>query len=65
LNPENSAIPDGTWLPANGYAVFYEYQFDPTPGVFPSFASRFLLTAIRFISRLLTFGGTLYGFRTA
>jgi hypothetical protein len=31
-------IPDGTLLPAGGHAVFYENQFNPAPGVFPSFA---------------------------
>lgn len=30
-------IPDGVVLPAHGYAVFYEYQFNPTPGTTPSF----------------------------
>jgi hypothetical protein len=36
--PKKFRIPDGTWIPANGFRVFYEYQFNPTPGVFPSFA---------------------------
>jgi hypothetical protein len=31
-------IPAGTTIPANGFKVFYQYQFDPNPGVFPSFA---------------------------
>lgn len=31
-------IPDGITVPAQGYAVFYEYQFNPNPGVEPSFA---------------------------
>lgn len=31
-------IPDGTVIAANGYMVFYEYQFNPEPGFFPSFA---------------------------
>jgi hypothetical protein len=30
-------IPDGAVAPALGYAVFYEYQFNPTPGAAPSF----------------------------
>lgn len=30
-------IPDGAVVPARGYAVFYEYQFNPTPGSPPSF----------------------------
>lgn len=30
-------IADGVMLPPQGYAVFYEYQFNPTPGVPPSF----------------------------
>ena len=31
-------IPDGTVIPAGGFRVFYQYQFNPNPGVFPSFA---------------------------
>ncbi|MEA3336136.1 MAG: lamin tail domain-containing protein [Chloroflexota bacterium] len=31
-------IPNGTTIPANGFYVFYEYQFNPTPGLPPSFA---------------------------
>jgi hypothetical protein len=31
-------IPDNTVIPAGGFTVFYQYQFDPNPGVFPSFA---------------------------
>jgi hypothetical protein len=30
-------IADGVMLPPKGYAVFYAYQFNPTPGVPPSF----------------------------
>jgi hypothetical protein len=30
-------IPAGTVIPANGYAVLYEYQFNPTPGTPASF----------------------------
>ena len=30
-------IPDGTGLPAGAFQVFYEYQFNPTPGVEPAF----------------------------
>jgi len=36
--PKKYRIPDGTVIPAGGYVVFDETQFDPTPGVFPSFA---------------------------
>ncbi len=31
-------IPDETVIPAGGFMVFYQCQFDPEPGVFPSFA---------------------------
>ncbi len=31
-------IPEGTVIPGNGFKVFYQYQFDPNPGVYPSFA---------------------------
>lgn len=31
-------IPDGTVVPAGGFVVFYETNFNPTPGVPPSFA---------------------------
>ena len=36
--PKKFRIPDGTWIPAKGFSVFYEYQFNPSPGIFPSFA---------------------------
>jgi hypothetical protein len=36
--PGKYRIPDGTVLAAGGYAVCYEYQFNPNPGMFPSFA---------------------------
>ena len=35
--PKKFRIPAGTVLAPFGYAVFYEYQFDPTPGRPPSF----------------------------
>src|SRR4029453_4472535 len=31
-------IPDTTVIPANGFVVLYENQFNPEPGLFPSFA---------------------------
>jgi hypothetical protein len=31
-------IPNGTIIPANGYLVFYEYQFNPQPGHVKSFS---------------------------
>jgi hypothetical protein len=31
-------IPDATVIPAGGFIVFYENQFNPDPGLFPSFA---------------------------
>src|SRR5262249_60290876 len=30
-------IPAGSVIPAGGYAVFYAFQFNPSPGAFPSF----------------------------
>ena len=35
--PERFAIPAGTMIPARGYLVFTEDQFNRTPGVDPSF----------------------------
>ena len=31
-------IPNGTIIPAGGYKVFYEYQFNPAPGIAGSFS---------------------------
>lgn len=36
-NPRKYRIPAGASVPAHGYTVFYEYQFNPTPGTPPSF----------------------------
>jgi hypothetical protein len=36
-SPTKFRIPDGTVIAPGGFAVFYEYQFNPTPGVPPSF----------------------------
>ncbi|MGC8742605.1 MAG: lamin tail domain-containing protein [Verrucomicrobiia bacterium] len=36
--PYKFRIPDGTVIPAGGYIVFTETNFNPTPGVPPSFA---------------------------
>src|SRR2546425_1700207 len=36
--PKSYRIPDGTILPPGGFAVFTEADFNPTPGVPPSFA---------------------------
>ena len=38
LLPKKFRIPNGTTIPAGGFAVFYETNFNATPGVFPSFA---------------------------
>lgn len=35
--PKKYRIPPGTIMDPGGFAVFYRYQFQPTPGVFPSF----------------------------
>jgi hypothetical protein len=36
--PKKFRIPDGTVVPANGFQVFYQYQFDPAAGAANSFA---------------------------
>jgi len=36
--PKKFRIPDGTTIPANGYTVFYQYQFDSNPGTSTNFA---------------------------
>jgi len=36
--PKKFRIPGGTTIPANGYVTFNESQFNPNPGVPPSFA---------------------------
>ena len=36
--PRKFRIPDNTIIAAGGFKVFYEYQFNPTPGTPPSFA---------------------------
>jgi hypothetical protein len=36
--PQRYRVPDGTILDPGGYAVFYEYQFNPEPGSPTSFA---------------------------
>ena len=37
LEPKKFLVPAGTMVPAGGYAVFYEYQFNPSPGSATSF----------------------------
>lgn len=37
-NPAKYRIPTNTIIAAGGYKVFYEYQFNPTPGISNSFA---------------------------
>jgi len=62
--PKKFQIPEGTWLPANGLAVFYEYQFNPSPGVSPSFALDSAHGDAVYLSAA-DFGGAIYGFRTS
>jgi hypothetical protein len=62
--PKKFRIPDASMIPPNGFKVFYEYQFNPTPGVFPSFA----LDSAHGDSVYLSAGdaaGNLFGFRTS
>ena len=56
-------IPTGTTIPAYGYRVFYEYQFNPTPGVPPSFALSSIGEQIFLASADLT--GTLTRYTTS
>jgi len=57
-------IPDGTIIPAGGFSVFYQYQFDPTPGTFPSFALDSAHGDTLYLSAVEA-GGNLTGTRTA
>ena len=36
--PKKFRVPNGTIIPSNGFVVFYETNFNPQPGVPPSFA---------------------------
>ncbi len=36
--PKKFRIPDAVMIPAGGYKVFYEYEFNPNPGIAPSFS---------------------------
>ena len=56
-------IPDGTVIPAGGFRVFYEYQFNPNPGVFPSFALDSAHGDAVYLSAADA-GGNLTGYRT-
>lgn len=38
LAPKKFRVPPGTTIPAGGYVVFTEHDFNPNPGVEPSFA---------------------------
>lgn len=60
--PKKFRIPDGTWIPAKGFRVFYENQFNPTPGVFPSFALDSAHGDAVYLSAADS-TGNLYGFR--
>ena len=61
--PKKFRIPDGTWIPAKGFSVFYEYQFNPSPGVFPSFALDSAHGDAVYLSAADA-DGNFYGFRT-
>jgi hypothetical protein len=62
-DPKKFRIPPGTVIQAGGFVVFYEYQFNAVPGIYPSFSLSslrgdevFLFTA--------NAAGDLTGFRT-
>jgi hypothetical protein len=62
-DPKKFRIPQGTIIQSGGFVVFYEYQFNPLPGTYPSFSLSslrgddvFLFTA--------NAAGDLTGFRT-
>src|SRR6185503_16081613 len=57
-------IPDGTVIQPGGFVVFYENQFNPVPGIYPSFA----LSSVNGDEVYLFTGnasGDLTGFRTS
>ena len=56
-------IPDGTIISPGGFLVFYEYQFNPNPGVFPSFALDSALGDTVYLSSA-DIDGNLTGYRT-
>ncbi len=60
--PKKFRIPDDTIIPAGGFKVFYEYQFNPIPGVFPSFALDSAHGDAVYLSAADP-GGSLFGFR--
>jgi hypothetical protein len=60
--PKKFRIPDGTVIQPNSFKVFYEYQFNPTPGVFPSFALDSAHGDTVYLS-VADAGGNLFGFR--
>jgi hypothetical protein len=45
-NLKKFRIPDGTVIPASGYKVFYEYEFNPNPASSTSFTAEFGLMAM-------------------
>jgi Lamin Tail Domain/Bacterial Ig domain/CotH kinase protein/Putative Ig domain/Long Rib domain len=62
--PKKFQIPNSTVVPANGFLVFYEYQFNPTPGGPLSFA----LSSAKGDNVYLAAadaGGVLTGYRTS
>lgn len=56
-------IPNGTVIQPSGFAVFYEYQFNPSPGTPPSFALSSLGDQV-FLAAA-TSSGTLTGYTTS
>ena len=61
-NLQKFQIPGGTTIAAGGFKVFYENQFNPTPGVGNSFALRALGDQV--ILSAVDGGGALTGFRS-
>jgi len=62
--PKKFRIPDGTTIPANGFKVFYQYQFDANPGTSTNFALDSAHGDSVYLSQADA-GGNLSGSRTA
>ncbi len=61
-DPRKFRIPDGTFIAAGGFRVFYEYQFNPNPGQPGSFALDSAHGDTLYLSAAAA-GGNLTGFR--
>src|ERR1039458_7782175 len=62
--PKKFRIPDGTSIPANGYSVFYQYQFAPVPATSNSIVLNSALGGSLYLSQADA-SGNLTGCRSA